>query len=75
MEWNQTSKILVGAGAFLILLGVFWQFGGRFLPLGKLPGDIAIEKENVRFYFPLATSIVLSILLSLVFYLFGKFGR
>jgi hypothetical protein len=61
-------KLLIGAGLFLISLGLFWQFGGKFLHLGKLPGDISIEKENFRFYFPLGTSILLSLLLSGIMY-------
>jgi len=47
--------------------------GGRWLHLGRLPGDIVIEKENFRFYFPVVTSILLSVVLSLVLYLFRFF--
>lgn len=60
-------------GVILIILGLLWQFGGRFLHLGRLPGDIVIEKENFRFYFPVVTSILLSIVLSLIFFLFRLF--
>ncbi|MGD8188854.1 DUF2905 domain-containing protein [Brevibacillus ginsengisoli] len=66
-------KLLIGLGALLIIIGVLWQVGGRFLPLGKLPGDIVVEKENVKVYFPIVTCIVISILLSLGSYLFRLF--
>lgn len=68
-------KLLIGAGAILIVIGVVWHFGGKYLGLGRLPGDIAIERENFRFYFPLATSILLSIGLSLLFYLINRFTK
>jgi hypothetical protein len=70
---NPVAKMLVIGGIILIVLGLLWQVGGRFLNLGRLPGDIVVEKENFRFYFPLMTSIVLSIVLSLVLYLFRFF--
>lgn len=66
-------KLLIGIGALLIIVGLLWQIGGRFLPLGKLPGDIVVEKENVKFYFPIVTCIIISILLSLGSYLFRFF--
>jgi hypothetical protein len=69
MTLNPVSKILIGGGLFLIIIGIFWQFGSKVLPLGRLPGDIVIERENFKFYFPLATSILVSIALSLFFYL------
>ncbi|GAB7386525.1 DUF2905 domain-containing protein [Bacillaceae bacterium] len=70
---NPVAKMLIVGGIVLIVLGLLWQVGGRFLHLGRLPGDIVIEKENFRFYFPLMTSIILSIVLSLFFYLFRLF--
>ena len=57
----------------LIICGVLWQLGGRFFHLGRLPGDIVVEKGNFHFYFPVVTSIVLSILFSLAVYLIQKF--
>jgi len=68
-------KLLIIAGGALIALGVLWMFVGQFLPLGRIPGDIAVEKGNVKFYFPLATSIILSIVLSLLFWIFAFFRR
>jgi Zn-dependent protease with chaperone function len=69
------SKVLIGIGISLILLGLFWQFAGRFMHLGRLPGDIAVERENFRFYFPIATSIILSIIFSGVMYLVRYFSK
>lgn len=60
-------KLIIGMGVFLIIIGVIWHFGGKWFNLGRLPGDIVIEKENFRFYFPIVTSIILSIVLSLIF--------
>ncbi|MBO8163856.1 MAG: DUF2905 domain-containing protein [Brevibacillus sp.] len=70
---NPTAKLLVVIGAVLIVAGLIWQFGGRYLPFGRLPGDIVVEKENVRFYFPIVTCIIISILLTLGSYLFRLF--
>jgi hypothetical protein len=69
---NSFPKMLIGLGFFLIILGGLWHFGSKFLPLGRLPGDIAIERENFKLYFPLGTSILISVILSLVFYLFRR---
>lgn len=70
---NPTAKLLVIGGLILVIIGLLWQVGGRFLPLGRLPGDIVVEKENMRFYFPVVTCIVISIVLSLISYLFRFF--
>lgn len=66
-------KMLITIGVILIIVGVLWQVGGRFLPIGKLPGDILIKKENVTVYFPIMTSILISIILSFIFYIMTKF--
>ncbi len=70
---NPVAKLLIVIGGVLIVIGLLWQVGGRFLPLGRLPGDIVVEKENVRFYFPIVTCIVISVALSLISYLFRLF--
>ena len=57
-------KLLVTIGVILIIIG----FGMKFINLGKLPGDIVIKKENTTFYFPIVTSIVLSISLIVRFF-------
>lgn len=65
------AKFLIFAGLVLIGLGVLWMIGERF-GLGRLPGDVVIERGNFRFYFPLATSIVLSVVISLLLWLFNR---
>ncbi|PRX39407.1 Protein of unknown function (DUF2905) [Planifilum fimeticola] len=70
---NQFPKFLIVTGVVLVVIGLLWQVGGRWFHLGRLPGDIVIEKENFRFYFPIVTSILLSFVLSLVLYLLRFF--
>lgn len=72
---NPIAKLLIGGGILLIVLGLIWQMGGRFLNLGRLPGDIVVEKENVRFYFPIVTCLLISAVGSLLFMLFRWLGR
>jgi len=67
------GKILILFGILLIILGVIFSFFGKIPYLGKLPGDIFVKKENFTFYFPLTTCILISIILSLIFYLISKF--
>jgi len=67
------GKILILFGILLVILGIIFSFLGKIPYLGKLPGDIYIKKENFTFYFPLATCILISIILSLIFYLISKF--
>ncbi len=64
-------KLLIGAGVVLIAVGLLWMLGERF-GLGRLPGDIVVQRENFTFYFPLTTSILVSIALSLLFWLFNR---
>jgi hypothetical protein len=68
------GKILIIAGVVLIIAGVFFMFSPRIPLFGKLPGDIMVKRENFTFYFPLASSILISILISLVLYLIRKFS-
>ncbi|KFZ41139.1 MULTISPECIES: DUF2905 domain-containing protein [Thermoactinomyces] len=70
---NPFAKTLIVMGLVLVVIGLLWQVGGKYLQLGKLPGDIVIEKGNTRFYFPIVTCIVISIVLSLLSYLFRLF--
>jgi len=70
------GKVLIFAGALAILAGLAFIFLGRAnLPLGRLPGDIVYRGKNTTFYFPLATSILVSVVLSLVLYLVGRIRR
>jgi hypothetical protein len=66
------GKLLIFLGAFIILIGVLLLIGEKIPWIGRLPGDIIIRKKNFTFYFPLATSILISILLTLVFWIFRK---
>jgi len=66
------GKILIIFGVVLILVGLVITSGVRIPYLGKLPGDIYIKKSNFTFYFPLTTSILLSIIISLIFWLLGR---
>ena len=59
-------------GGALLLLGVLLSFGPRLPWLGRLPGDVVVERDNFRFYFPIATSILISIILSLLFAVFRR---
>ncbi|MGE5307856.1 MAG: DUF2905 domain-containing protein [Deltaproteobacteria bacterium] len=66
------GKALIIFGIILVGLGLLLTFAGRLPGLGRLPGDILIRKKDFTFYFPLTTSIVISIILSLIFWLFSK---
>lgn len=67
--------MLILVGLVLILLGLAFQFQDKIPFLGKLPGDISIKRENFSFYFPLTTSILLIIIISVGLYLFRKLGN
>lgn len=81
-EWGTLGKFLIGIGAIILVLGTLMILADR-VPgagnllgwFGKLPGDISIKRDNFRLFFPLGTSIVLSIALSLLFYLLSWFFR
>ncbi|AYV74411.1 MULTISPECIES: DUF2905 domain-containing protein [Niallia] len=66
---NDIPKYIMTIGVIVFLIGLAMQL----VPIGKLPGDILIKKEHSTFYFPITTCIVISIILSLVFYFIGKF--
>ncbi|MGA2604551.1 MAG: DUF2905 domain-containing protein [Verrucomicrobiia bacterium] len=69
---NDMAKVLVVAGLALLALGGLFWLGGKLPWFGRLPGDIRIEREHFKFYFPLATCLIISILLTLLFRLLGK---
>ena len=72
-EMSPVAKYLMITGAIVFLLGVIWFFFGNKLHwIGRLPGDIRIEKENFRFYFPITTMILLSIVVTIVINLLRK---
>mgnify|MGYP000206246153 CR=1 FL=1 len=59
------ARLLVILGIVLIAVGLLWPWLQK-LPLGRLPGDIVVEKENFKFYFPLVTSILASLIITLI---------
>jgi hypothetical protein len=63
------GKLLMTIGVVIFIIGLLMQF----IQIGKLPGDIVFKKGNTTFYFPIMTSIILSLVLSLIFYFIGKF--
>ena len=82
VEWTAIGKVLIGIGVAIAVIGVLLVaadripgLGGAVSWLGKLPGDLSYKRDNVSFYFPIATSIVLSIVVSLLFYILGWFFR
>jgi hypothetical protein len=71
-ELNPLGKMLIFFGVILILIGGAILLAGKIPWIGRLPGDIFIQKKNFTFYFPLATSIIISVILTLIFSLLGK---
>ena len=69
---NGLGKTLIVAGLLLVAVGLVLNFGGKLNFIGKLPGDIRIERDNFSFFFPLGTCLLVSLLLSLVFWLFRR---
>jgi Protein of unknown function (DUF2905) len=70
------GKLLIGFGLALVVVGgVVMLLGRANLPLGRLPGDIVYRGKNTTFYFPLATSVVVSVVLSIILYVVGRWGR
>ena len=66
------GKMLILLGVFIVLIGVLLVIGEKIPWIGRLPGDIIIRKKNFTFYFPIVTSILISIILTLLFALFRK---
>ena len=65
------QRALIIIGLVLLVAGIAWPWLSK-LPFGRLPGDFTIERENFSFYFPLATSVVVSIVISVLIWLFRK---
>jgi len=70
--FDHIGKVLLIMGAVLMAIGALLMLSGKISWLGRLPGDILIQKKNFTFYFPIATSIILSIILTLVLWLFFR---
>jgi hypothetical protein len=71
---HEIGKVIILFGIILVLIGGLLLVAGKIPFIGRLPGDIIIERKNFTFYFPLGTSILLSIVLSIVLWLLGR-GR
>ena len=70
------GRMLIFFGGLLLVIGIVLVFAGKMnLPIGRLPGDIVYRGKNTIFYFPLATSILLSVILSLVLYVVNRMRR
>ena len=69
---NDLGKSLVLIGLLIVLVGAVLMLAGRVPWLGRLPGDIYVQRGNWSFYFPVVTSLVVSVLLTLLFWLFGR---
>ncbi len=70
--FDSFGKTLMIFGAILFIVGLVLYFGAKIPWLGRLPGDIHVEKENFSFYFPVVTCIILSVILTVIFNLFGR---
>jgi hypothetical protein len=69
---NDLGKLLIVFGVVIALVGVVLVLVGRVPWLGRLPGDIHVERGNWSFHFPIVTSLLLSLVLTLIFYLIGR---
>jgi hypothetical protein len=67
--WENIGKLLLILGGILFLLGLFFTFGGKIPFLGRLPGDIMIHHGDFRLYFPLTTGILISLILTIIFWI------
>ncbi|SOH03272.1 hypothetical protein KSMBR1_0761 [Candidatus Kuenenia stuttgartiensis] len=71
-EFGSFGKVLIITGIILIIAGALFLFVNKIPFLGRLPGDIAVQKKNFSFYFPLTTCIIISIVLSIIMWLLGR---
>lgn len=69
--FDSFAKMLITTGAILVLIGILFYVGSR-IGLGRLPGDIVYQKRNFTFYFPIMTSLLLSLFFTLIFWLFKR---
>ena len=71
-EFHQIGRLLIIIGIVCAALGALFLLSGKIPWLGRLPGDIIIQKKNFTFYFPLATSVFVSIIFTLLLWFFGR---
>ena len=65
------QKTLIILGLIIVIIGLLWPWLGK-LPLGRLPGDIVIDRPNMKLYFPITTMIIISIVISVILWFFRK---
>lgn len=75
MEFQNIGKFLLVAGVMIAVLGIWFLFFDKIPFLGKLPGDIHIKRDNVQFYFPITTGILLSVVISIIIWLVSQFKK
>ncbi|ADC71062.1 conserved hypothetical protein [Thioalkalivibrio sp. K90mix] len=68
---SETGKWLIVISGLIVVIGLLWPWLGK-MPWGRLPGDIVIERENARFYFPITTMIIISVVISIVLAIFRR---
>lgn len=69
---NPIGKFLILAGLVLVVAGLIFMLSDKISWLGKLPGDFTVKKDNFTFYFPLATCLIISVVLSLILWFFRR---
>lgn len=75
-DMERTGKLIIIIGVGIVLVGlIVWLFGDKLKWVGRLPGDIRVEKENFHFYMPITTMILLSVLLSVVVWVVKHFSK
>jgi membrane protein implicated in regulation of membrane protease activity len=72
MDSSHFGKVLLILGGVIMLMGALMLLGGKILWLGRLPGDVHIKKENFEFHFPIVTCLLVSAILTLLFWFFGR---
>jgi len=72
LGFSFVGKMLIVMGIFLVIIGILMNTGLKIPWIGRLPGDISVQRENFSFYFPLTSCIIISIFLTIVFYLFRR---
>jgi hypothetical protein len=69
---QQIGKLILAAGVVFLVVGALFMLAGKIPWIGKLPGDITIHRKNFTFYFPLVTSVLISVLLTFLFWIFRR---
>ncbi len=69
---SNTQKILIISGIAILIIGILWPWVSK-LPIGKLPGDIVVDKPNFKMYIPITSMIIISLVISFIIWLIRKF--